>query len=179
MNPSETSAGGSSSRLASHGKRLLGAGLDAIFAVAIGSVLSRVVAKLTGHARTLTTQEAWMLVPMMAQWALIASRGQTVGKMLLRMRIVRTSGAKVDFLHGVVLRAWPVLAIQLGPALLSPSLKPLTGILYLVDVLFIFGAARRCVHDRIAGTRVIDVDVVPARETMGGSGSAVDASSLP
>ena len=145
-----------SAPLASLGKRLLGAGLDAIFAVVLGSVLSRGVAAATGEERTLVMQEAWMLAPMMVQWALIASRGQTVAKIFLRMRIVRMSGAKVDFLHGVVLRAWPVLAIQLGPTFLSPPLRPLTGLLYFVDVLFIFGAAHRCLHDRIAGTQVVD-----------------------
>ncbi len=31
------------------------------------------------------------------------------------------------------------------------------GIFGLVNALFIFGAERRCLHDRLAGTRVVDV----------------------
>jgi hypothetical protein len=41
---------------------------------------------------------------------------------------------------------------------LAVSLIPtLGGLLTLVDALFIFGGSRRCVHDLIAGTKVIRV----------------------
>jgi uncharacterized RDD family membrane protein YckC len=89
------------------------------------------------------------LVLLAFQWTLIVKRGQTVGKIIAGTRIVKMDGSRVGFGHGVALRAILPEAI---------AFIPLVGFLFrLVDILFIFGAERRCVHDFIAGTKVVQV----------------------
>ena len=76
--------------------------------------------------------------------------GQTWAKKLLQMKIVGPDGEKPDFGKLLALRYLTTQAI---------NLVPVVGPLYvLVDVLFIFGDERRCLHDRIAGTRVVVAD---------------------
>src|SRR5262249_52126407 len=98
------------------------------------------------------------------QWALIATRGQTLGKMMIKTRIVRMDGSSVGFVHGVVLRIWVItipswilvglMLTGMDPRTLLPASVAI-GLIGLLDALFIFGESRRCLHDLIAGTRVI------------------------
>jgi len=83
-----------------------------------------------------------------AHWTLLAKRGQTIGKIVAGTRVVRSDDARAGFLHAVVLRVWPVEIASRVPVLQFTTF---------VDVLFIFGASRRCLHDRIAGTKVVKV----------------------
>lgn len=76
---------------------------------------------------------------------LVARTGQTMGKRGAGIRIVRTSGAPVGFFDGVVLRGWVVQTIG-----------AVIGLVNLVDVLMIYNKDRRCLHDYIAGTIVIE-----------------------
>ena len=80
---------------------------------------------------------------------LIATRGQTVGKALLKIRIVRSDGSPASFARIVGLR-------YLSTSVLASI--PMVGTIYgLVDVLMIFRASRRCLHDHIADTIVVTV----------------------
>jgi uncharacterized RDD family membrane protein YckC len=79
---------------------------------------------------------------------LLANNGQTVGKKLLKIKIVRSDGTVADFQRIVVRRLLPTYLIQLVPAV--------GGLLALLDVLFIFRASRQCLHDQIADTIVIN-----------------------
>jgi len=73
--------------------------------------------------------------------------GQTWGKRLFKMKIVDLRGNKPDLPH--------LLWLRYGTTQLF-SLVPFLGRLYtLVDVLFIFTKDRRCIHDLLAGTRVV------------------------
>lgn len=81
-------------------------------------------------------------------WPLIR-RGQTVGKIVMGLRIVRRDGSTASPLHVLVLR-------YLLPYLLAPF-TVLVMIYSLVDALFIFRADRRCVHDLIADTIVVKI----------------------
>ena len=85
---------------------------------------------------------------MIVQWTLLAKRGQTVGKIVAGTRVVGVDDLPAGFLRTVVLRLWPVEIV---------SRVGMLQWLALVDVLFIFGASRRCLHDRIAGTKVVTV----------------------
>jgi uncharacterized RDD family membrane protein YckC len=81
------------------------------------------------------------------QIVMLSTRGQTVGKKAMKIRIVKLDGSEPGFVHAFLLRA-------IVNAL--PSMIPVVGSIYgLVDVLFIFRADRRCIHDLIASTRVI------------------------
>lgn len=78
---------------------------------------------------------------------LLGTTGQTVGKHVMRIRIVdRDSNTTGGFLMNVVLRY-----IVNGVLVAIPLYA-------LVDILFIFSDRGRCLHDRIAGTIVLKVD---------------------
>jgi uncharacterized RDD family membrane protein YckC len=78
---------------------------------------------------------------------LIATRSQTVGKALLKIRIVRLDGSPASFGRIVGLR-------YVVPMLLA--WVPVVGWIFgLLDALFIFRASRRCLHDLIADTVVV------------------------
>jgi uncharacterized RDD family membrane protein YckC len=78
---------------------------------------------------------------------LLAQHGQTIGKKLLGLRIVRTDGSRAGFGRLLGLR------YAIGTAM---SALPVVGALYaLVDSLLIFRVSRKCLHDNIADTIVI------------------------
>lgn len=81
---------------------------------------------------------------------LLAKRGQTIGKLLVRTRIVSVDDEEIlPFVKVVGLRYLPLwVASQV------PLVGPFVG---LVDALFVFRSDKRCVHDLIAGTKVINV----------------------
>ena len=79
---------------------------------------------------------------------LVAKRGQTIGKAVLGIRMVRSDGSPLDFQRWLVRRVLPLSAVGQIPVA--------NQILPLVDVLFIFRADRRCVHDLIADTIVVN-----------------------
>jgi uncharacterized RDD family membrane protein YckC len=81
------------------------------------------------------------------QWFLITTRGQSLGKKWLGIKVIRMDGSPVGFVHGVLLREW-ILSL----ARIIPYAGSMIG---LVDALMIFGEERRCMHDQIAGTRVV------------------------
>ena len=148
-------------QLASLGKRFFGSVIDTLFDVPIAHGLSYAYAGITGQARTALVLQACMFVPFALQWWLITRRGQSVGKILLRTRVVMADGSLPGFVHGVALRVWPVLAATILPSLLPVTagggLQMLGLLVAIVDGLAIFSAGRRCIHDRMAGTYVVDV----------------------
>jgi uncharacterized RDD family membrane protein YckC len=77
----------------------------------------------------------------------LAQTGQTWGKKVLKLKIVDLAGNKPEFAKLIGLRYATTQLI---------GLIPFVGGLYaLVDVLFIFREDKRCIHDLIAGTRVV------------------------
>jgi uncharacterized RDD family membrane protein YckC len=81
------------------------------------------------------------------QWYLISTTGQSLGKRWLKIRIVRLDGSLPGFVYGVVLRVWVIGALGY-----IPYIGSCVG---LIDALAIFGEEKRCIHDRIAGTMVV------------------------
>ena|SRR5688572_27022344 len=79
---------------------------------------------------------------------LLKKNGQTIGKRLLGIRIVTLEGDVPPFGKLIGLRYLPLMVVSVIPI-------PLIQIAGLIDALFIFRADRRCVHDLMAGTRVI------------------------
>lgn len=77
----------------------------------------------------------------------VSLRGQTFGKMMTGIRIVRSDGRPCGFVHGVVLRWIP---LWLGSSLTG-------GILGLVNALLVFSERHRTLHDRVADTLVVEV----------------------
>jgi uncharacterized RDD family membrane protein YckC len=77
--------------------------------------------------------------------------GQSIGKRLAHIRIVEyPSGQTASVLRILALRILPFTLI---------AIVPWVGwAIVMIDPLFIFGGERRCLHDLIAGTKVVDVE---------------------
>ena len=82
--------------------------------------------------------------------------GQTVGKKVMGIRVVRMDGSRVSFARFFFLRGLAIGVIGAIVGAIGGALHfPFAGnIVTLVDYLLIFGAARRCLHDYIADTQV-------------------------
>jgi uncharacterized RDD family membrane protein YckC len=78
---------------------------------------------------------------------LLKKYGQTVGKRFLDVRICDSRTEAVPPLWRLVVR--------IGVPPIAGLLGALGRLFALVDVLFIFRRDRRCIHDLIAGTRVV------------------------
>jgi uncharacterized RDD family membrane protein YckC len=102
---------------------------------------------LTGLAGVLLL--VGIVVFLVVQCYFLATRGQTIGKMILKIKIVRNDdGTNPGFWRAVGLR-WFVNGLV--------PIVPLLGSIYaIVDPLFIFGQQRLCLHDYLAGTKVVE-----------------------
>jgi uncharacterized RDD family membrane protein YckC len=104
--------------------------------------------RLAGMSGALGVLLLGVLVCAAVQTWMLTVRGQTVGKRLLGIRIVRVQDdANPGFVHAVLLRS-------VVPILMRAV--PVFGLgFWLVDVGCIFRADKRCLHDLIAGTKVV------------------------
>lgn len=85
---------------------------------------------------------------LVVQLLLLHRHGQTIGKMLVGVRIVRVDGSRAALGRLFGLR-W------LLPGVIASV--PVAGPIFsIADVLFIFRADRRCLHDLIADTIVVE-----------------------
>ncbi len=79
--------------------------------------------------------------------------GQTIGKRMVGIRIVRGDGSRATLGRLLLLRI-------IGPGALE--MIPILGYIFgLVNTLLIFSDRRKCVHDHMADTLVIDVGAEP------------------
>jgi len=86
---------------------------------------------------------------LVCQCYLLAIRGQTIGKIVMGLRIVRfEDGGNPGFVKAVLLRTflWAIITAV-------PVVGTLVGV---VGILFIFRDDQRCLHDHLAGTRVVN-----------------------
>lgn len=79
---------------------------------------------------------------------LLFKRGQTIGKVIVKTRIVDMNRNLPNFGKLIILRYFILWLLNLIPII--------GGAIGLVNVLFIFGKDCRCLHDYLAGTQVID-----------------------
>jgi uncharacterized RDD family membrane protein YckC len=155
--------------LAERGARLLAATIDELILLAIslpmvfGAVpaLAALVAG-TGDLESLDTASilrsmvggpgttitvvallAWCII---TAW-LVAANGQSIGKRLVGIKVVRTDGSRASFARIFLLRN-----VVNG----LPNLLPYVGLLYqLIDPLLIYQESRQCLHDKLADTIVV------------------------
>jgi uncharacterized RDD family membrane protein YckC len=98
----------------------------------------------------------WLLV-LIVQVVLMSTRGQSIGKMLLSIRVVKIAdNAQAGFLNAWLLREAVMTIIGIVLAII-----PFLGIIarpgfHLTDWLMILRDDRRCLHDLIAGTKVVN-----------------------
>ncbi len=92
------------------------------------------------------TAVAWLGL-VIYQAYLVSTTGQSLGKRWTKIKIVKMDGSPVNFVSGVFLRSWLMGIIQQ-----IPVVNIISGLL---DPLLIFREDRRCLHDHIAGTKVV------------------------
>ena len=90
---------------------------------------------------------AVMLVALVVNLVLLHRNGQTIGKRLLGIRIVRSNGDHCALSRIIVARWLPLAVVGM-----IPVIGPIVGI---VDALLIFRDNHRCLHDEIADTIVV------------------------
>ena len=83
--------------------------------------------------------------------ASLYQRGQTIGKRIMGIAIVTLDNQKPAFFPLIAQRYMSQWLIHMVPVI-GPLLR-------LIDVLFIFRADKRCLHDHIAKTKVIDLKI--------------------
>ncbi len=126
--------------LASRWIRLAAALTDAVILVIPNALMD--VSSLPSGARIFFGLVAFALIG--ADLYLLTVRGQTIGKLLFKIRIVRRdTGKNGGFVTNVLLRG------------LVNGLLNIVPLYFLVDCGFIFREDHRCVHDMIAGTVVL------------------------
>lgn len=145
-----------SGTLASRGNRFLGALIDGILMM----VLIMPVMFLSGFWEAaanaggasfmfnLMALAASFLTYCLINGYLLAQSGQTVGKKIMKTKIVNMDGSQPPLAHILLRRLLPVQLLVLVPFV--------GNFLSLVDALFVFRDDRRCIHDHIAGTKVIN-----------------------
>ena len=84
----------------------------------------------------------WIL--QIVQWGLLASRGQSIGKFILGIRVVSVSGQVSGFLQAVLVRSW-----------ICNLLSYIVPLFTLINCILLFSDSKRCLHDYISGTRVV------------------------
>ncbi len=140
--------------LAGRGTRLAAIIIDTVVQIAVMLPIMFAGGYLTyltsGQKPSWGTTALWSVAGFVAFVAVqgypLATGGQTWGKKLLKVRIVDLAGNKPDLVSLLGLR-YGVLQVI--------GLLPIVGPMYtVVDALFIFSKDRRCLHDKIAGTRV-------------------------
>jgi len=143
--------------LAGRGIRLGGSLIDGLIAMTIlvpAMFASGYLDKVTAGELT-TADTLWLglfgtATFLVTHGYLLAKYGQTIGKRMLKIRIVSIH-------DGRILPLWKVFAYRYLPLIVSGQIQLLGQILGLLDPLFIFRSDRRCLHDLIAGTKVVTV----------------------
>ncbi len=152
--------GASSVRLASRSFRFFATVFDFLIAGAFGLVTFAFLRQFGGEglasmAFVIIVQGTWLSVN---AW-MLARSGQTMGKSMIGICIERTDGSPAGFRHAFLLRyvlIW-LLAERLAAGAYGTPLDGVVVLLWLADLVCIFRADRRCLHDWVADTRVVYV----------------------
>lgn len=144
------------SNLAGRGHRLIAAILDGVI---VGILFSMVISLFLGFDEYIklvmeNQLSSKLIFLLLGQLLFVAANvyflwknGQTLGKKIMRIKIVKMSDEKPVLQDSYVLRSFfPAVLTQL----------PFLGLIFVVlDISFIFREDKRCMHDLIAGTKVI------------------------
>ncbi|MDP1588291.1 MAG: RDD family protein [Prosthecobacter sp.] len=116
---------------------------------AVMDALQRQIEKVQATGNSTLMMLGWFMdVLVITNIILLTVRGQTLGKLLLGIQVVRSADdSRAGFLRAVLLRSLLLIFV-----LFLPHVGPF---LLIADVLLIFRADRRCLHDFIADTRVV------------------------
>ncbi len=81
--------------------------------------------------------------------SLLARNGQTIGKKLM--------GIKIVDVNGNLLPLWKLIGLRVLPLYFLLYVPFVGDYISIIDILFIFGSNKRCLHDYFAGSWVVNV----------------------
>jgi uncharacterized RDD family membrane protein YckC len=100
------------------------------------------------HTYNLTIGILGIIIFFIINTKLLINKGQTIGKLALGIKIVDLDNNLPELKNHLLKRY---------ATYLLPGQVPLIGQLFsFVNVAFIFGKQKRCIHDHVAGTKVIN-----------------------
>ena len=139
--------------LASRGSRFVARFIDNLVTGVPITLLTMGISDDPNEPVTVTTFMVVLLVLVLLvialQLFLLVRDSQSIGKKLMRTKIVRTDGSRAGGARLIFMRE---LSFQLVGAI--PTFGPFIN---LISVCLIFGEQKRCGHDYVAGTKVVTV----------------------
>jgi uncharacterized RDD family membrane protein YckC len=155
--PFSTSKDAEPNALASRGERLGAQMLDGLIVLAVMVPLQWFSGMFSSYAvymaysKDYLSQALWGAAGLCFMLAIngyfLARRAQSIGKMAVGTKIVTLDGVNAPLAVIVLRRMLPMTVLHLIPFV--------GGVFALADALVIFREDRRCLHDHIAGTRVV------------------------
>lgn len=141
--------------LASRWARLGGAIIDglvgAVFfwtAIFGFGIWERMSTGLNTYSDNIFISFLWLAIYLLLNGYLLATRGQTIGKVAAGTRIVSIE-------DGRILPLWKLVMLRIAPFIALGMIPVIGQVIGLLNPLFIFAENRRCLHDHFAGTKVI------------------------
>jgi uncharacterized RDD family membrane protein YckC len=138
------------SNLAGRGQRLAAHIIDSVaflLIVMLSAILGGMIDGYDDSTVMLIISLSAVILFLSFQGYLLTTTGQTLGKRLLGIKIVKhKTGENGGFVTNVLIR--------FGVNYILASFVPFYG---LIDVLFIFAKDKECIHDKMAGTKVVNV----------------------
>jgi uncharacterized RDD family membrane protein YckC len=143
-------------QLATLGQRFVGAIIDGLISAAIIIPISfalGIYSTRAGHQLSLMETIGMGLVGfaifLAIHWVFLNATGQTIGKKVAKTRIVTMDGRKPSMGNLAGKRYAFMNLVGIVPFI--------GGLLSIVNILFIFRKDRRCLHDLVGGTQVVQV----------------------
>jgi len=126
--------------LATRGKRFVGSTVDGLLFI----LLFLPIYLILDLGLSVTIISLGLFIFLFLNAYLLYKQGQTLGKKIVGTRIVDMNGNIPNFGNLIFFRYLSLFV-------------PLFGIVFFIGLLFIFGEQRRCLHDYLAGTQVINI----------------------
>lgn len=151
-------------KLATRVERLLGALIDGgvlLVPMILLYVILRIILGLIGldestyFGRTfmnIVVSTCWMALFLGINFKFLATQGQTIGKLVIGTRIVAEDGPLIPIDQLIVKRY-----LTIWGASVVLSIIPYIGIIMIIDPLMIFRENHKCLHDELAGSKVISL----------------------
>lgn len=147
---------GGGGNLASRGVRLGGAIIDGIISWVVmfpimyySGFWQSALAGQVDFGQQLMLAMVGLVLFLLLNGYLLSKRGQTIGKALVGTRIVSVEGEEI-------LPLLKVFGLRYLPMNVVAQVPYVGTLLAFINVLFIFRDDRRCIHDLIAGTKVVN-----------------------
>ena len=141
--------------LASRWMRFWGVCIDALISIVIlGPIMyfsgfwERVMSDSLSISETVGFALAGFVVSFLVNGYLLATKGQTVGKLLVGTKIVSVETNEI-------IPLWKVYLLRYVPMFLAAQVPVIGSLISMADGLFVFRKDKRCIHDLIAGTQVV------------------------